>query len=345
MKKLFVISILAIISFGVNAQSQRLVLAEEFTNASCIYCGNINPSFDLLLAANSTKITALKYHVYWPAVGVDPMSTQTQTWVNPRITLDTVNAIPLAFMDGGYPSMIGLTYLGYPGNFSQHVIDSVYAIPSPFAMNLSYSFTPAYDSVNVRCVFTCTQAITMSIPKLQVAMTEKHIHFATAPGTDGETDFYDVMRCMYPNGNGTALNTTWAIGDKDSLIFSAKIPSYIYDKGEIAFVAFIQDNAGAPTCNVKQAAYCAPQVITGENEIAGTFNHMNIYPNPTIDNLTIETPQSAVIEITNINGQLIETHATTGNKTNIDVSSFLCGVYIVEVKTEKGIEVKKFVKE
>ena len=70
-----------------------------------------------------------------------------------------------------------------------------------------------------------------------------------------------------------------------------------------------------------------------------------IYPNPTTENLTIETSQSSTIEISNIQGQLIKTLKTTGTKTNLNVSSFPSGVYIVEVKTEKGIAVKKFVKE
>jgi hypothetical protein len=74
-------------------------------------------------------------------------------------------------------------------------------------------------------------------------------------------------------------------------------------------------------------------------------NKMLLYPNPAINTLTIERPQSAVIEITNIQGQIIKTIAATGNKTNVDVSSFPCGMYIVEMKTDKGIEVKKFVKE
>ncbi|MGD0709592.1 MAG: T9SS type A sorting domain-containing protein [Bacteroidales bacterium] len=80
--------------------------------------------------------------------------------------------------------------------------------------------------------------------------------------------------------------------------------------------------------------------------------NLMIYPNPATNNLTIVSPQNAVIEITNIQGQLIKTlppcgeaGATTSNKTNIDVSALPCGVYIVEVKTEKGIEVRKFIKE
>ncbi len=72
---------------------------------------------------------------------------------------------------------------------------------------------------------------------------------------------------------------------------------------------------------------------------------INIYPNPTSDILTIVTPIQSTIQISNIQGQLIKTLITTGTKTNNDVSSLPSGVYIVEVKTDKGVAVKKFVKE
>jgi hypothetical protein len=85
----------------------------------------------------------------------------------------------------------------------------------------------------------------------------------------------------------------------------------------------------------------------GINNINNDFtNIINIFPNPTITgNITIESPRQATIEITNIQGQLIKTLTIIENKTNIDVSSFPCGVYIMEVRTEKGIAVRKFIKE
>ena len=73
--------------------------------------------------------------------------------------------------------------------------------------------------------------------------------------------------------------------------------------------------------------------------------NIQLYPNPTTDNITIETPSLSTIEISNIQGQLIKTLATSGTKTNIDVSALPCGVYVVQVKTEKGVAVKKFIKE
>ena len=44
-------------------------------------------------------------------------------------------------------------------------------------------------------------------------------------------------------------------------------------------------------------------------------------------------------------GQLILQQPVQNLKAEIDISNFTAGMYFVNVKTEKGIEVKKFVKE
>jgi hypothetical protein len=94
--------------------------------------------------------------------------------------------------------------------------------------------------------------------------------------------------------------------------------------------------------------------VVGINELATQHEGITVYPNPASNNITIESPQEevgsdskqeAVIEITNIQGQLIKTLATSGNKTNIDVSVLPSGVYVIEVRTEKGVFVNKFIKE
>jgi hypothetical protein len=69
-----------------------------------------------------------------------------------------------------------------------------------------------------------------------------------------------------------------------------------------------------------------------------------MYPDPAVDNITIEASQNVIIKITNIQGQLIKIFNSTGNKTNIDVSAFARGVYIIRIDTGKEIMVRKFVK-
>ncbi|MGD0710850.1 MAG: T9SS type A sorting domain-containing protein [Bacteroidales bacterium] len=76
-------------------------------------------------------------------------------------------------------------------------------------------------------------------------------------------------------------------------------------------------------------------------------NVFKVYPNPTSENITIEniSQTQAIIEISNLQGQLIKTFTTNSNKTNVDISAFPCGMYFISMKTEKGIAVEKFVKE
>ena len=85
MKKITTLLALACVTSFSFAQSQRLTLLEEFTQASCGPCASQNPALNTLLNANTTKAISIKYQTSWP--GVDPMNAQTQAEVGPRVTV------------------------------------------------------------------------------------------------------------------------------------------------------------------------------------------------------------------------------------------------------------------
>jgi hypothetical protein len=251
-KSTLLVCMLAMGSFAFG-QSQRLVLAEEFTQASCGPCASQNPNFNTLLSNNTSKIVSIKYQTSWP--GVDPMNAQNASDVSTRVSYYGVSGVPDSPMDGVEQS--GASYLGAPANYTQAGIDAEYAVASPFTINLSHTFSSDYDSIFITCVITATANVSGTL-KAHVAMVEETISFATAPGTNGETEFYNVMRKMYPSAAGTTLATSWTSGQTQTITFAKPIPTYIYRKSEIAIVAFIQDDADK---SVKQAAYSIPQAI------------------------------------------------------------------------------------
>jgi hypothetical protein len=108
-------------------------------------------------------------------------------------------------------------------------------------------------------------------------------------------------------------------------------------------------NCGASSIRLINAAVDNDLICQNSNKVETEDINKNIdiviYPNPTLKNITIESPQQALIEISNLQGQLIKKLEANGNKTIVDVSSFPCGLYIVKVKTEKGVAFKKFVRE
>jgi hypothetical protein len=132
------------------------------------------------------------------------------------------------------------------------------------------------------------------------------------------------------SSNFNASDNYWCTSD------SASIQAMIYD-------GYNNVNYGLVTFMPIDSA-CSPSIITYIKEIKQEY-FILVYPNPATINLTIETPQKAVIEITNIQGQLVKTIKATGNKTNIDVSALPGGVYIVQAKTVNGVSVSKFIKE
>lgn len=94
--------------------------------------------------------------------------------------------------------------------------------------------------------------------------------------------------------------------------------------------------------------------LTGLSTIENLNSKVNIYPNPTQSNITIEFDlieiKNALIEIKNILGQTIKTIDSKAfskgkNKIEIDVSEFSKGLYFAQLQCENVILSKKFVKE
>jgi len=75
-------------------------------------------------------------------------------------------------------------------------------------------------------------------------------------------------------------------------------------------------------------------------------NNISIYPNPTKDNLTIETNanQEQRLEILNLFGQTVYTNSIN-KKAVVNTSAFANGVYILKIYSDKETIVRKFIKE
>jgi hypothetical protein len=98
------------------------------------------------------------------------------------------------------------------------------------------------------------------------------------------------------------------------------------------------------SCDV-DSLYNIPNPTTVGFSYNNIDENIKIFPNPASNILTIECPQSAVIEITDIQGQLIESINTTCSKTIIDVTSFPKGIYFIHATTQNSIATNKFIKD
>ncbi|MEI6820454.1 MAG: T9SS type A sorting domain-containing protein [Bacteroidota bacterium] len=87
-------------------------------------------------------------------------------------------------------------------------------------------------------------------------------------------------------------------------------------------------------------------ISAGINEIRQEKGVVRVYPNPTKDNLTIETNSNTEqrLEIVNLIGQTVYTN-NINKKATINTSAFAKGIYILKLSSDKETVVRKFVKE
>ncbi|MEM9920262.1 MAG: Omp28-related outer membrane protein, partial [Bacteroidota bacterium] len=249
------------LSYG---QVPRTIMIEEFTNASCPPCASQNPAFNRLIFDNYDKIVALKYQ--WDFPGFDPMNEQNPTEPDARIRYYRESGVPVAAINGLVPSGTygGGNWSGYDGGpygFNQAVIDFEADKTTPIKMDLSHELSEALDSVfiNLTIENVTTDDFTLGDGRLHVVIYEEEIIFSTSPGSNGERDFYDVMRKMLPNVNGFDLPTIKA-GETFELNYAAPLPTYFYNYGEAGILSFVQDDN---TKEVWQSARSQPKLLEG----------------------------------------------------------------------------------
>lgn len=135
---------------GMNAQSTRLSVFEEFTGETCPPCAATNPGLNALLASptNTPKVIALKWQVPIPSAPTTTWSLyQTnKTEIDWRYRSQSaggygynnpggITSAPNGKMDGQNPTVFGASS-DHPANLNNAVIAAAQAVPTPFSINV-----------------------------------------------------------------------------------------------------------------------------------------------------------------------------------------------------------------
>lgn len=231
MKKLSILAFVLLLAGTLSAQHLRRVLLEEFTNASCGPCASQNPVFHATVEANKEFVTPIKYQTNWP--GFDPMNVQTQAEVQPRVNYYGVTGVP-NLQENGTADIFPLT------TYTAAMIQAAYNTLTPVTISISHSLNATFDSVFISVAVTSDADLSGNL-RLRVVVAEDEINFAEAPGSNGETDFYEIMRKMLPNPTGTATGAFTA-GETKTYNFAWKL-QYFYDINQMSVAAFLQNDA------------------------------------------------------------------------------------------------------
>ncbi len=324
---------------------QRKVLYEGFSSSTCGPCASANPALHAFLVANGVnttngKVAAVKYQMNYPGAGNDPAYTTEATT---RHNLYQVAGIPHGVVDGN-------TWSDHPANITQGVIDGDYNIPSPWEFQ-SLAFNPAGTTLTGTLKSYVDYDNTNGKLKLFCAFTEDM--FTSGDNghgvqSNGETTWYEVMRKMVPNDQGTTLPNQTNNGNTPinlSFTFSGT-PKVFTSTSKMTAVVWVQDMTDL---HVYQAGVAgnATAIIDADSKLST----LDIYPNPTNENATIrftlKNTENVEISVYNMMGEMVQSNKlgslmSGSHSTAIDASGLANGMYHVNVTVGGQTTSKKF---
>ena len=331
---IFLASLMMLVSLKTNAQNERILLLESFTNTGCGPCAMYNPGMDALIANNRDKVVAIKYHVNWPS-SADPMYLHNTSDNGSRVSYYGVNSVPRVVVDGN-------RFSGNSGDITQSIIDQLSVIESPLELRLFWELNEAQDAITVHVMGRASTDIEGSL-KLYVGVIEKEIHFNSAPGPNGEKDFYDVMKKLLPSSSGQSLNSLEANG-YFAYTFTWKLAN-IYNMDQLDAIAWVQNSNTKEVYQACKSNLSPDPFYANEAAVSDITNvkKMNCSglaePTVLLTNYGSNAMTSAELEV-QVNGESLKTISWTGNMPTFGSEAIELGEVSFPVEEENTLEVK-----
>ncbi len=225
MKKIIILlTVLAIAATSLVAIPKK-PLFEVFTSSTCPPCANANQILDEVLFDNPGQYSLIKYQVNWPAAG-DPYYIP-ETWT--RVIYYDVTGVPRLISNGGEDEI---------WDFTQEYFETFLQEDTGLAISAVASIDDN-DLVTVETTITAEEAYAAGL-KFFVAIVEKTT--VGNVGTNGETDFHNVIMALLPDGNGMSLDA-FTVGSQLDLVDTFDMSStFMEQPNDLSVIVLIQDD-------------------------------------------------------------------------------------------------------
>lgn len=205
----------------------NLPLFEEFTSSTCGPCASFNNSvFTPFLEDNEGELAIIKYQMDWPGSG-DPYYTEEG---GVRRFYYGVSGVPQLFT-GGYNTSTSAAAVNT-------AFDEQLAKPAFISLNANYYVDEEAQTVDVNIDFT--PYFNGNGFTLHAVVVEKTTVENT--GSNGETEFHQVMMKMLPDAEGTSLTMETDVPQYYSFNAIDLSGTNVEEFNDLAVVVFIQNN-------------------------------------------------------------------------------------------------------
>jgi hypothetical protein len=159
--------------------------------------------------------------------------------------------------------------------------------------------------------------------------TLHEISFPDVVPIDPIDGYLEVMVAVeyYPGGESFRLGM-------DGTVPTSGHETYMYMSSDASWYYYGGD--AVPIIDLELSPDPIPESV-GLNE----FSNFNLYPNPTTGIISVENVEHATIEVFNLLGNCVAVVNDAEFNTNIDLSTFAEGTYVVRITADQGVGVRK----
>jgi len=293
-------------------------LFEEFTSSTCGPCAGFNSSsMSPFMNSHPDDIAVIKYQMNWPGNG-DPYFTAEGAT---RRFYYGVNAVPDLYIGGqAYPT----TSAGLNAGFNAETSRSAF-----FDIQADFSVNGNVITINE----TITPYLTGNF-KLHTVVVEKVT--TGNVGSNGETEFHNVMMKMLPDANGQDVNFVANQAYTNNFTYDMS-STFVEEMSDLAVVIFVQYD---DTKMLMQSKYVPTSANSINNEV---FENISVYPNPSNGILHINTNEEISVSVIDLVGKTVISNQLISDNSILDLTSLNNGVYFVKVTIGTKTGVKKIV--
>src|SRR5688572_1581361 len=321
--------------YVVQFTTQRTVLHEVFTSSTCPPCKPGNANLRNITVANPGKSIDIKYQQDFPGAGNDQY--QSAQSINRRGYYE-VNSIPRMEVDGGWD--------GNANSYSTPLLNSFRNKPA--IVSISGTHTLVGRTLTAQAIIDpMGNAIPSTNLVAHMVITEKRT--VRNIRTNGETEFFDVMKKMLPNENGApvaaltgtpvTLTQTYTFPTPAPIIAPKGIfPDSVENFNNLDITIFLQDKVTKEVFQASRSVWTNAPTGVAEYTLASA---VNLYPNPATNrdiklDLNLQTAEDVQITVVNAIGQVVSQvnkgKLASGNNTlSLDLNGQKKGIYIVKV--------------
>ncbi len=352
-----------------EAQTQKNCLIEEFTSSTCPPCAAMNSWLDPLLNSHNANkpnsgLVVVKYQMNFPNPGTDASyNAHGQARASHYIAGMSRWGIPLHFTNGKYKDTLN------GGGTNQSVVTNELANcmggTSDLEITGSYyvkSAGPNKDSIFITVTVTPSADLSGNF-RLLIAATEEHyINDKVSTGhTTPQTDYYHVMRKMYPSGTGTVISQfekdvpqTFTFADEVEVGNVTKNSHKWWSNPFTGnLVAFVSDwsKPVREQANVLQAVAIPAQWALNVEEVAN-FRNIRVYPNPAVNQtgvfFNLASPADISVQMMDMMGRIVyeepaRAFGTSAERIVLPTDHLPNGTYMIRLNSDKGEMVQRLV--